>query len=87
MTISNAIKRETEIPGKGTSVSNCSMSTTAQLLSNTVYFYAGSFDFPFDPKPRDESAHLADGGAAEDVGSSRVDLQACKLEYSIVSPK
>ena len=30
------------------------------------------------------------GGAAPggfDVGSSRVDLQACKLEYSIVSPK
>ena len=25
--------------------------------------------------------------AIEDVGSSRVDLQACKLEYSIVSPK
>ena len=25
--------------------------------------------------------------ADEDVGSSRVDLQACKLEYSIVSPK
>ena len=24
---------------------------------------------------------------AFDVGSSRVDLQACKLEYSIVSPK
>ena len=23
----------------------------------------------------------------QDVGSSRVDLQACKLEYSIVSPK
>ena len=23
----------------------------------------------------------------EEVGSSRVDLQACKLEYSIVSPK
>ena len=23
----------------------------------------------------------------ENVGSSRVDLQACKLEYSIVSPK
>ena len=23
----------------------------------------------------------------DDVGSSRVDLQACKLEYSIVSPK
>ena len=27
---------------------------------------------------------IADGGL---VGSSRVDLQACKLEYSIVSPK
>ena len=25
--------------------------------------------------------------AAGTVGSSRVDLQACKLEYSIVSPK
>ena len=24
---------------------------------------------------------------ADTVGSSRVDLQACKLEYSIVSPK
>ena len=23
----------------------------------------------------------------KEVGSSRVDLQACKLEYSIVSPK
>ena len=27
------------------------------------------------------------GGPFSDVGSSRVDLQACKLEYSIVSPK
>ena len=26
-------------------------------------------------------------GANVPVGSSRVDLQACKLEYSIVSPK
>ena len=26
-------------------------------------------------------------GLSENVGSSRVDLQACKLEYSIVSPK
>ena len=24
---------------------------------------------------------------SREVGSSRVDLQACKLEYSIVSPK
>ena len=29
----------------------------------------------------------AEGGMGGDVGSSRVDLQACKLEYSIVSPK
>ena len=28
-----------------------------------------------------------DGGMRHAVGSSRVDLQACKLEYSIVSPK
>ena len=27
------------------------------------------------------------GGTCHLVGSSRVDLQACKLEYSIVSPK
>ena len=32
---------------------------------------------------------LIPGGGASwfNVGSSRVDLQACKLEYSIVSPK
>ena len=30
---------------------------------------------------------LAEHEAEELVGSSRVDLQACKLEYSIVSPK
>ena len=31
--------------------------------------------------------YLLIGGYAVNVGSSRVDLQACKLEYSIVSPK
>ena len=40
----------------------------------------------------DLGAHLArarERGARilQEVGSSRVDLQACKLEYSIVSPK
>ena len=30
---------------------------------------------------------LAMGADVIEVGSSRVDLQACKLEYSIVSPK
>ena len=36
------------------------------------------------------SYHWASGGTYAvnlAVGSSRVDLQACKLEYSIVSPK
>ena len=33
------------------------------------------------------TALRVDGGASRNVGSSRVDLQACKLEYSIVSPK
>ena len=32
-------------------------------------------------------ARLPEAGVVKDVGSSRVDLQACKLEYSIVSPK
>ena len=33
------------------------------------------------------SNRLNGAPAPEAVGSSRVDLQACKLEYSIVSPK
>ena len=33
------------------------------------------------------SAWRAFRRGADEVGSSRVDLQACKLEYSIVSPK
>ena len=36
-----------------------------------------------DPRPFQERPQLLAYG----VGSSRVDLQACKLEYSIVSPK
>ena len=31
--------------------------------------------------------HIRGEGVSAMVGSSRVDLQACKLEYSIVSPK
>ena len=34
-----------------------------------------------------DSQDVLIGGREADVGSSRVDLQACKLEYSIVSPK
>ena len=35
----------------------------------------------------DQVKNSAGGYTFEVVGSSRVDLQACKLEYSIVSPK
>ena len=34
-----------------------------------------------------EESSLTTAESVADVGSSRVDLQACKLEYSIVSPK
>ena len=34
-----------------------------------------------------ETVPLVKDWLRESVGSSRVDLQACKLEYSIVSPK
>ena len=37
--------------------------------------------------PTDENGREASEHADYGVGSSRVDLQACKLEYSIVSPK
>ena len=38
-------------------------------------------------KPTQNSEGTAKRLANLKVGSSRVDLQACKLEYSIVSPK
>ena len=38
-------------------------------------------------KPLSSIARPSNQGAKGEVGSSRVDLQACKLEYSIVSPK
>ena len=42
---------------------------------------------PFVICRRQQSLGYATANLAQDVGSSRVDLQACKLEYSIVSPK
>ena len=41
---------------------------------------------PVTPAPR-EAHEQTLAAASPGVGSSRVDLQACKLEYSIVSPK
>ena len=41
-------------------------------------------DDHYHKRQRGSGQHHA---AGIDVGSSRVDLQACKLEYSIVSPK
>ena len=48
----------------------------AHVTSTWVYLIRGQGDLPEVSK----IGHY-------DVGSSRVDLQACKLEYSIVSPK
>lgn len=47
------------------------------------------WDAPLMPADTSEVVHAIYGLAGRDinVGSSRVDLQACKLEYSIVSPK
>ena len=40
-----------------------------------------------DARARKDAASEEGAKRYLDVGSSRVDLQACKLEYSIVSPK
>ena len=45
-----------------------------------------TYKTPLDPPPADPRLCHPDT-VTEPVGSSRVDLQACKLEYSIVSPK
>ena len=49
----------------------------------------GEWDAKIDVVSADEVGLLARGfqSMIQEVGSSRVDLQACKLEYSIVSPK
>ena len=44
-------------------------------------------DLDVDQHHTVEDLGIALGEAVSKVGSSRVDLQACKLEYSIVSPK
>ena len=61
-----------------TKISRTLLFWTAFILTRPLGAVVGDF---FD-KP------VGDGGLAYSrVGSSRVDLQACKLEYSIVSPK
>ena len=50
--------------------------------------YFSFSEISMQPKPKTPGGPpVWIGGRAEGVGSSRVDLQACKLEYSIVSPK
>ena len=52
--------------------------------------HARQFGFGFENKPLVVESIEIEAWSREavgDVGSSRVDLQACKLEYSIVSPK
>ena len=68
-------------------------------LGMTIDDFANRFDLARMGKPDALSANAAVRSAMEGerssiqiltggiVGSSRVDLQACKLEYSIVSPK
>ena len=62
-------------PNLGTSCT----STSTGLGTDPTGSPATAFDFFVDGR--------SVGAASLDVGSSRVDLQACKLEYSIVSPK
>ena len=50
-----------------------------------TFFYANYLDSLRRPEPPEQ--RLRELHPAACVGSSRVDLQACKLEYSIVSPK
>ena len=70
---------------------------------NDTYVYGGGNDVIQDSSGTDQITlpsgitagdititRISTGGSTttfDDVGSSRVDLQACKLEYSIVSPK
>ena len=51
-------------------------------LASLAMFADGAFSANPDEKLRADASTLS-----KLVGSSRVDLQACKLEYSIVSPK
>ena len=57
----------------------------SQLIPETYWVQVGAI---FDPNvPANSDWTLTLKNSEFTVGSSRVDLQACKLEYSIVSPK
>ena len=60
-----------------------------QLRHRPWLFVLGGLERVLVAYNRFDSAEIPDEDANRptDVGSSRVDLQACKLEYSIVSPK
>ena len=62
--------------------------TTVSSGTELVFGTAVSTVLDFAGKQVVEAGGTAIGTAiSQGVGSSRVDLQACKLEYSIVSPK
>ena len=54
------------------------------MLANAI---ACGNSFILKPSEKDPLASVLIAQLMTEVGSSRVDLQACKLEYSIVSPK
>ena len=62
--------------------SGCCLSWTVRDVGLFVCLEPGKKDWDYP-----DMARIAVTAALADVGSSRVDLQACKLEYSIVSPK
>ena len=67
--------------------------TPTDLTGQARSIVRASLDPTVPAAPRSEAMAFAEqmvvdvASMTTDVGSSRVDLQACKLEYSIVSPK
>ena len=61
-----------------------------KIKSESFYLRTGRLVVRIKESPATETLEefiLEAGQCMDIVGSSRVDLQACKLEYSIVSPK
>ena len=69
--------------------------TIAIPTVNRAEFLGRAIECAYAQTSKDIEILVSDNGSRDEtpeiiaryVGSSRVDLQACKLEYSIVSPK